>query len=62
MLLDWAATVLLDALALAGIISIIPHAKDDLVGTVAVILAFALLGVAYTGVVIRKDRKKLKQE
>ena len=51
--LDILAVTLMDALALVGVISVIPYAKDDLVGAIAAMLMFAVLGVAYSGVVER---------
>ncbi len=55
------ATALMDALALAGIILMVPHAHEDPIGTVAVILIFAIWGAAYMGVVIGDDLKTRKQ-
>ncbi len=60
--LDILATILMDAFALAGIILIIPYSEGNLVGAIAVMLIFTVLGVLYTGAVIGEDRKMLKQE
>jgi hypothetical protein len=59
--LDILGTAIIDALALAGIVSVIPYTADDLVGAIAVMLILSALGVAYTGVVIGDDRRRLKQ-
>ena len=60
--LDILATTLMDVFALAGIVSVIPYTSENLIGAISLMLIFAILGVAYTGVVIGDDRKKLKRE
>ena len=62
LMLDILATVLLDALALAGIILVIPYAQDDTVGTIAVMLIFVVLGASYTGIVIGEDLVEPKRK
>ena len=62
LMLDILATVLLDALALAGIILVIPYAQDDSVGTIAVMLIFVVLGASYTGIVIGEDLVEPKRK
>ena len=59
--LDILATTLMDALALAGIVSVVPQAEHDLSGTIAVILIFVFLGAVYTGIVIGEDYKSLRR-
>ena len=65
--LDVIGTVLLDVLALVGIVLVIiqtftiPHTASELVGNVAIILIFLVLGAAYTIVVAGEAYREFKR-